>query len=104
MNEAETRAEHIDPALKEASWGVVDTAFDVFLRVDAATRRNVRIPSSVKNAEGWGTPGRLRLLHYDGPGGIGIEGGHGGCRFCRGFAQILLDQYAVLVDHEGHHA
>jgi type I restriction enzyme R subunit len=24
MNEAETRAEHIDPALKEAGWGVVD--------------------------------------------------------------------------------
>jgi type I restriction enzyme, R subunit len=31
MNEAETRAEHIDPALKEAGWGVVDTAFSVFL-------------------------------------------------------------------------
>lgn len=24
MNEAETRAEHIDPALKDAGWGVVD--------------------------------------------------------------------------------
>jgi len=24
MNESETRAEHIDPALKEAGWGVVD--------------------------------------------------------------------------------
>jgi len=24
MNEAETRAEHIDPALKEAGWGVVE--------------------------------------------------------------------------------
>src|SRR5438874_566755 len=24
MNEAETRAEHIDPALKKAGWGVVD--------------------------------------------------------------------------------
>jgi len=24
MNEAETRAEHIDPALKAAGWGVVD--------------------------------------------------------------------------------
>jgi type I restriction enzyme R subunit len=24
MNEAETRAEHIDPALREAGWGVVD--------------------------------------------------------------------------------
>lgn len=24
MNEAETRAEHIDPALREAGWGVVE--------------------------------------------------------------------------------
>ena len=24
MNEAETRAEHIDPALRDAGWGVVD--------------------------------------------------------------------------------
>lgn len=24
MNEAETRAEHIDPALRAASWGVVE--------------------------------------------------------------------------------
>ncbi len=24
MNEAETRAEHIDPALKAASWGVAE--------------------------------------------------------------------------------
>jgi type I restriction enzyme R subunit len=24
MNEAETRAEHVDPALKAAGWGVVD--------------------------------------------------------------------------------
>lgn len=24
MNESETRAEHIDPALKSAGWGVVD--------------------------------------------------------------------------------
>lgn len=26
MNEAETRAELIDPALKEAGWGVVETS------------------------------------------------------------------------------
>ena len=26
MNEAETRAEHIDPALKAAGWGVVEAA------------------------------------------------------------------------------
>jgi type I site-specific restriction endonuclease len=26
MNEAETRAEHIDPALKAAGWGVVEGA------------------------------------------------------------------------------
>jgi hypothetical protein len=31
MNEAEIRAEHIDPALREAGWGVVDTGFTVFL-------------------------------------------------------------------------
>ncbi len=24
MNEADTRAEHVDPALKTAGWGVVD--------------------------------------------------------------------------------
>jgi len=27
MNEAETRAEHIDPALKAAGWGVVENHF-----------------------------------------------------------------------------
>ena len=27
MNEAETRAEHIDPALKAAGWGVVDVFY-----------------------------------------------------------------------------
>ena len=29
MNEAETRAEHIDPALKAAGWGVVEGAMKV---------------------------------------------------------------------------
>jgi type I site-specific restriction endonuclease len=33
MNEAETRAEHIDPALKAAGWGVVD----VLCTMDATT-------------------------------------------------------------------
>lgn len=33
MNEAETRADHIDPALKEAGWGVVEGS-----RVGANTR------------------------------------------------------------------
>ena len=28
MNEAETRAEHIDPALKAAGWGVVEGSRD----------------------------------------------------------------------------
>lgn len=27
MNEAETRAEHIDPALKAAGWGVVEGSY-----------------------------------------------------------------------------
>jgi type I restriction enzyme, R subunit len=27
MNEVETRAEHIDPALKAAGWGVVDASY-----------------------------------------------------------------------------
>ena len=26
MNEAETRAEHVDPALKAAGWGVVESS------------------------------------------------------------------------------
>jgi len=37
MNEAETRAEHIDPALKAAGWGVVEgSRIQKFLYVPAA--------------------------------------------------------------------
>jgi type I restriction enzyme R subunit len=48
MNEAETRAEHIDPALKAASWGVVD---------GSRVRREVCI-----------TPGRIEGLGRRGKG------------------------------------
>jgi hypothetical protein len=47
---------------------------------------------------------RNRLLLHGSPSGLGIELGHCGCRFCRGLPQILLEQHAILVDHEGHHA
>ena len=57
MNEAETRTEHIDPGAEKRRNGASSIRlFTVFLRVDAATRGNVRGPSSAKNAEGWGTP------------------------------------------------
>ncbi len=36
--------------------------------------------------------------------GSGSNLGHSGCRFRRGLAQILLEQHAILVDDEGHHA
>ena len=32
MNEAETRAEHIDPALKAAGWGVVEGSKNLVLK------------------------------------------------------------------------
>lgn len=40
MNEAETRAEHIDPALKAAGWGVVEGSR--VLR-EHATKAGVRV-------------------------------------------------------------
>ena len=49
MNEAETRAEHIDPALKAAGWGVVEGSrilreYQITLgRIDCA-RRNSSTP------------------------------------------------------------
>ena len=48
MNEAETRAEHIDPALKAAGWGVVE---------GSRVRREVPI-----------TPGRIEGLGRRGKG------------------------------------
>ena len=45
------------------------------------------------------------LLVFDNdPTGIGIELRHCSRRLCRGLPQILLEQHAILVDHEGHHA
>jgi Holliday junction resolvasome RuvABC endonuclease subunit len=37
MNEAETRAEHIDPALKAVGWGVVEGSRTLFWRVSRIT-------------------------------------------------------------------
>ena len=37
MNEAETRAEHIDPALKAAGWGVVEGSRVLRARGDDGT-------------------------------------------------------------------
>ena len=47
--------------------------------------------------------GNRSFLH-NGPAGIGIEPAHCGCCFCRRLSQILLEQHAILVDHECHHA
>ncbi|MBL0313884.1 MAG: hypothetical protein IPP78_14505 [Holophagaceae bacterium] len=45
MNEAETRAEHIDPALKAAGWGVVEGSH--ILREYGITQgRSQSVPSS----------------------------------------------------------
>ena len=53
MNEAETGAEHIDPALKAAGWGVVDgskilrehstNAYTLKISANAAVRRLVNL-------------------------------------------------------------
>jgi type I restriction enzyme, R subunit len=45
MNEAETRAELIDPARKAAGWGVVD---------GSRVRREVIAPARLEQAERWG--------------------------------------------------
>src|SRR5271166_2641065 len=47
---------------------------------------------------------RTCLLLYDAPPGIGIELARCGRRFCCGLAQVLLQQHAILVDHERHYA
>ena len=52
MNEAETRAELIDPALKEAGWGVVD---------GSRVRREVITPRPHCRAPGGGPAGDRRL-------------------------------------------
>src|SRR5512141_1438926 len=53
MNEAETRAEHIDPALKAAGWGVVD---------GSRIRREYRI--TLGRNEGHGRRGKADIADY----------------------------------------
>ena len=45
MNEAETRAEHIDPALKVAGWGVVEGS-----RLEANYRQKLAALDELKKA------------------------------------------------------
>jgi type I restriction enzyme R subunit len=53
MNEAETRAEHIDPALKSAGWGVVEGS--KILR---------EYPVAPGRIEGYGRPGKALIADY----------------------------------------
>src|ERR1700689_3859690 len=53
MNEAETRAEHIDPALKAAGWGVVE---------DSRIRREY--PITLGRIEGQGRRGKQLTADY----------------------------------------
>ena len=53
MNEAETRAEHIDPALKSAGWGVVE---------GSSTRREYLIAPG--RIEGHGRRGKALTADY----------------------------------------
>jgi type I restriction enzyme R subunit len=53
MNEAETRAEHIDPALKAAGWGVVE---------GSRIRREFSITPG--RIEGWGRRGKALTADY----------------------------------------
>ena len=53
MNEAETRAEHIDPALKAAGWGVVE-----------GSRIHREYPISPGRIEGGGRRGKSEIADY----------------------------------------
>src|SRR6202158_4702528 len=53
MNEAETRAEHIDPALKAAGWGVVD-----------GSRISREYPITLGRIEGHGRRGKALSADY----------------------------------------
>ena len=53
MNEAETRAEHVDPALKAAGWGVVD---------GSQVRREFRITEG--RLQGHGQRARPEIADY----------------------------------------
>ena len=64
MNEAETRAELIDPALKEAGWGVVDGS-RIRREVIAPGRLQRHRPDGVEHNPG--TQGRLGESHSSSP-------------------------------------
>ena len=53
MNEAETRAEHIDPALKAAGWGVVE-----------GSRIRREYPITLGRIEGHGRRGKALTADY----------------------------------------
>lgn len=53
MNEAETRAEHIDPALRTAGWGVIE-----------GSRVRREYPISPGRIEGYGRPGKALTADY----------------------------------------
>ena len=53
MNEAETRREHIDPALKEAGWGVVE-----------GSRIRCEYPIAPGRLEGFGRRGKSLTADY----------------------------------------
>ena len=103
MNEAETRAEHIDPALAAAGWGVVDGSrvrreYPITIgRLEGAGRRGKALTAdyvleyrntklAVIEAKAWGKPlgegvaqakdyaGRLAVRHTYASNGQGIYG------------------------------
>jgi len=53
MNEAETRAEYIDPALKEAGWGMVD-----------GSRMRLEYPITQGRFQGHGKHGKALKADY----------------------------------------
>jgi len=103
MNEAETRAEHIDPALKAAGWGVIEGSrvrreYPITLgRLEGANKRGKALTAdyvleyrnsklAVVEAKAWGKPltegvgqakdyaGRLSIRHAYATNGQGIYG------------------------------
>ena len=58
MNEAETRAEHIDPALKAAGWGVVEGSGNDKKEINQLGDKSIQdvgllIDGSLKHLRGW---------------------------------------------------
>src|ERR1700756_3087080 len=43
-------------------------------------------------------------LSHNVPSWIWVKLAHGGGRFARILSEVFLEQHAILVDHEGHHA